>query len=274
MGVLTTFTEYMASQPQTLRLSLHYQQRQTRTLVTTVVMALTTGRRLNTLIFRVCSSLFLTPDILSMDFLPALPCDSAGNFISLDTHPLPPQEVAPSGDWSPFESEVQFKVADLLYRQVEMSAAKVDTLMELWALSMADFEGTSPFKSHSHMHTTIDASHLGDVPWQCMVTRYSPPDSVGDRSRAPAAATWLQTTYKVCYRNPDAVVATMLANVGFAGQFDWRPYVETNRAGAHHWNNVMSGNVAWRHCVSVQLWSSCWRLLIHTLLSIGRNPRE
>ena len=53
-----------------------------------------------------------------------------------------------------------------------MSAANIDTLMDLWALSMADLEGTSsaPFTSHSHMHTIINASLHGDVHWQCLAT--------------------------------------------------------------------------------------------------------
>lgn len=64
----------------------------------------------------------------------------------------------------PFNSEIQFKVADLLYRRVELLVSNVDKLLELWAQSLADFNAYAPFDSHSEMHWIIDLSVLGDVP--------------------------------------------------------------------------------------------------------------
>ena len=56
-------------------------------------------------------------------------------------------------------------------------------------------------------------------------------------------------TYKVWYRNPDAVISVMLGNPDFNGQFDLHPYVNLNPDGTCQWNNVMSGNLAWRNSV-------------------------
>jgi hypothetical protein len=60
----------------------------------------------------------------------------------------------------------------------------------------------------------------------------------------------MQTSYEVWYRNPETVISMMLDNPDFEGQFDLCPYVDLDDAGRRHWSNVMSGNIAWRHCVS------------------------
>lgn len=187
----------------------------------------------------------------------ALPCDSEGNFLPLGTPP-PPQAMALQGDWTPFDSEVQFTLAKLLYRRAEVSAANIDTLLDIWARSSAEANKPAPFETHEHMHATIDASLLGDVPWQCLVTGFS-----GDvDSRSPE---WMRTSYEVWYRDPDTVITNMLANPDFAGQFDLRPYIDLNANGQRRWSSVMSGNIAWRHSVSVQR-SPPWSPLLHVLI--------
>jgi hypothetical protein len=84
---------------------------------------------------------------------------------------------------------------------------------------------------------------LGDIPWQCLVTAFS--EEVNEHSPA-----WMQKGYEVWYRDPDAVVTAMLENPDFDGQFDLRPYIELDASGKRRWNNLMSGNLAWRRCVS------------------------
>ncbi len=235
----------------------HTQEKPATTTVNVIPTQRPTGRGLNILISQVRNAVHSSINCMLanmlLDLIPQLahPCDSDGAFLPPGSTPCPPPPQEDS-DWSPFESEVQFKVADLLYRQVEMSAANVDALMELWTLSLAGSEGTgmAPFTSHSHLHAKIDESHLGDVPWQCLATTPSQAEGVGNSAQVPL---WMRTSYQIWYRNPNVVVANMLANVDFAGQFDWRPYVETNAAGARRWNNVLSANLAWRHCVSVHL---------------------
>ncbi len=166
----------------------------------------------------------------------ALPCDSEGNPLPPGTPP-PLQAVAQKGDWSPYDSEVQFMLAELLYRRAEVSAGNIDKLLEIWAQSSAEADRAAPFESHEHMLATIDASELGDVPWQCLVTGFS-------GNVDASSPEWMRTSYEVWYRDPDAVIANMLANPDFAGQFDLRPYIDLNH-GQHRWSNVMSGNIAW-----------------------------
>ena len=160
--------------------------------------------------------------------------------------PQPQERALNRDDWAPFANKVQFELADLIYRRAELSATTTDTLLDLWADSMAGLDGSAPFKNHQEMHAAIDSSNLGDVPWECLETRF--PGDVDE-----SAPSWMQTTYEVWYRNPDAIVLTMLANPDFDGQFDLRPYVDLNADGIRRWNNVMSGNVAWRKSVSTDV---------------------
>ncbi len=153
-----------------------------------------------------------------------------------------PQESASEGDWAPFENEVQFQLADLLYHHAELSAPNIDILLQLWAQSMSSFDSPAPFKSHKDMYAVIDSSVHGDVPWQCLVTTV--PGDIDE-----GAPSWMRTAYEVWYRDPDTVVSTMLSNPDFQGQFDLRPYIDLNVNGTHRWSDVMSGNIAWRHSV-------------------------
>ncbi|KAI9438995.1 hypothetical protein H4582DRAFT_2111280 [Lactarius indigo] len=155
--------------------------------------------------------------------LTALPCDKDGNFL-LPGAPPQPQEGAPEGDWSPFENEVQFQLADLIYRRAELSATNIDSLLQLWAQSMSQFDAPAPFESHKDLYALIDSSVLGDVPWQCLAT--TAPERVDE-----ATPSWMRKTYEVWYR-----------------QFDLWPYIDLNANGTRQWSDVMSGNIAWRHC--------------------------
>jgi hypothetical protein len=175
----------------------------------------------------------------------ALPCDQDGDFLPPGTPPSPWETPLP-GDWTPFSSEVQFKVADLLYRRAELSTSNIDLLLDLWAESLEALDAAqgAPFENHEQLYSTIDSSTLGDIPWQCLVTGIS--DDVDDNSPK-----WMRTEYEVWYRDPSEVVSAMLSNPDFDGQFDLRPYIDLDASGKRRWNNVMSGNMAWRHSVSI-----------------------
>jgi len=172
----------------------------------------------------------------------AIPCDLHGDPLPPDAPP-PPRETPQPGDWTPFDSKVQFELADLLYRRAEVSASNIDALLEIWAQSVHDFDASPPFKNHVDMHATIDSSVLGDVPWQCMVTQV--PDDVNERTPI-----WMRNSYEVWYCDPEIVVSNMLSNPDFNGQFDLCPYVDLDAKGKRQWSNVMSRNIAWRRSVS------------------------
>lgn len=123
-----------------------------------------------------------------------------------------------------------------------MSAKNIDNLLEMWALSMMKHNDLGPFHDYKHIYETIDATKVGDAPWKCLQTQ-----PVDPGVNAPA---WARQQYEVWYRDPDVVIANMLDNPDFNGAFDTTPYVHVDAQGKRRWNDFMSANFAWRHCVS------------------------
>ncbi|KAH9021931.1 hypothetical protein EDB84DRAFT_1511344 [Lactarius hengduanensis] len=199
--------------------------------------------------------------------LTALPCDQEGNFLPPGVPPHPRERALNGGDWEPFADRVQFELADLVYRRAELSAPNIDAILNLWAQSMSEFDASAPFKNHEEMHAIIDSSALGDIPWECLMT--IPSEDIADSESAPAS--WMRTTYEVWYRNPDAVVSAMLDNPDFEGQFDLRPYVDLDAKGVRRWNNVMSGNVAWRNSNEIFVSNSSTEGAMYCPLILGSD---
>jgi hypothetical protein len=173
---------------------------------------------------------------------PGTPCDANGHPLLPGTAP-PPRSDATPDDWSPYEDEVQFRTAELLYRRVEMSQTNIDELMELWALTMAKHDDLGPFQSYQHMYDTIDATRLGDAPWKCF-------EATLDHEAGPNALSWQTSSYEVWFHDPDVVISNMLDNPDFHHQFDYTPYVELDKLEKRRWSDFMSGNFSWRHSVS------------------------
>ncbi|KAG6809918.1 hypothetical protein H0H92_014099 [Tricholoma furcatifolium] len=176
--------------------------------------------------------------------LTAQPCDEAGNY--LDPNLPPPPRTAPDdNDWTPYENKTQFRVADFLYRQVQMSASNIDHLLELWShAATSEHDNSSPFASHREMYDTIDATRFGDAPWKHFSIVY-------DGTTNSNEAFWKSVEYEVSYRDPDAVIANMLDNPDFDGQFDYVPYVRRDQTGQRTWSDFMSGNYAWKHADAI-----------------------
>jgi hypothetical protein len=129
---------------------------------------------------------------------------------------------------------------------VEMSAGDIDELMELWTSDVEDnegYEGDAPFHSYKHLYDTIDATKLGDAPWQRFSAGFDGP--LDDN-----APSWKKARYDVWYRDPDNVLCNMLDNPDFKDLFDCAPYIQLNKDGKRRWSDFMSGNFSWRHSVS------------------------
>ncbi|KAJ7603070.1 hypothetical protein FB45DRAFT_882434 [Roridomyces roridus] len=120
-----------------------------------------------------------------------------------------------------------------------MSSKNIDTLLEMWALSMAKHNDLGPYQDFKDIYQTIDSTVVGDAPWKCFETE--PVDS------GPNASTWARQRYEVFYRDPDVVIANMLDNPDFDGAFDTTPYVHLDSNDNRRWSDFMSANFAWRH---------------------------
>lgn len=173
------------------------------------------------------------------------PCDAQGQFLPPNTPPTPRNHgrSVPDG-WDPFDSRLEFELAEFLYKTEQMSGKNISKLMELWAADVARYGGQPPFADQSDLYSTIDAIVLGDVPWSCLKGRYQ-----GARPEGISPA-WMDEEYEVWFRNPRELVLRMLANPDFKEEFDVAPYRDFTRLGSRRYRDFMSGNWAWREAVS------------------------
>jgi hypothetical protein len=153
----------------------------------------------------------------------------------------PPPEEKTVDDWRPFDSQDHFEMAEFLYCQARMSAGNTDTLMKLLARMQHD---QYIFKNHSDMCETIDATELGDIPWQRSTLQYQGAIPVDEPPQ------WMSTEYEIFYRDPHKVLKNMLADPTFKHGFDYVPYQEFESGGDCIYENVMSGDWAFHQAVS------------------------
>ena len=114
-----------------------------------------------------------------------------------------------------------------------MSSEHIDTLFNIWATFLnPHHDKEPPFNNHTELYNTIDSTPLGDV-------------TEGER---PA---WMDAEYEVWYCNPKQLIKTMLACPDFANKFNYSPFQEYNADGNHHFQNLMSGNWAWKQVVCI-----------------------
>ena len=125
-----------------------------------------------------------------------------------------------------------------------MSQGNIDILMELWASTTED--GQAPFRDHREMLATIDAINSSGTPWQSFTATYSgtkPPKDPPD---------WMLKEYTVFFRDPLAVVRSIILNPDLNGQFDYAPYMESEDE-KQRWSDLMSGKWAWKQAVGFVL---------------------
>ncbi|KAF8955385.1 hypothetical protein BDZ97DRAFT_1907688 [Flammula alnicola] len=139
--------------------------------------------------------------LLYVHFSSNRPCDENGNYLHEGTL-APPRTQKKCDDWTPFDSELQFKVADFLYHREEMSQGNINYLLELWGLSLMKHGSSGPFESYKHIYDTIDAIEEGDAPWQCFKTSI---DEIEED-----VPNWKQQEYEIWYRDPELRIQDMI----------------------------------------------------------------
>ncbi|KAE9386188.1 hypothetical protein BT96DRAFT_1086980 [Gymnopus androsaceus JB14] len=177
-------------------------------------------------------------------FLTGEKCDKDGNALPPGAPPEPLPEV--ENPWAPFQDEIAYRLADLVFKKVEMSQPNIDELLDLWCLDVQRrFGGDSgPFGTHGDLLETIDSIQDGSAPWQCFQTEI-------EENLPVNAPEWRKTSYQVWYRDPDTVIANMLSNPDFAKDFDAAPYVHIGKDGKRCWSDFMSGNYSFRHATQI-----------------------
>ncbi|KIO06313.1 hypothetical protein M404DRAFT_24596 [Pisolithus tinctorius Marx 270] len=171
--------------------------------------------------------------------LDARRCDAEGNFLP-DDAPPPPRVQKSLDDWTPYRNRLEFKLTDFLFTHAEMSAKKLDTLLEIWAASLLALGGDPLFNNHAELYHVIDSTCVGEVPWEDFTIQYTA--EVQDKETAP----WMFDNYDVWYRDPQKVIHNILASSDLAAEMDYVPYQEYNAMNNERcWQDFMSGNWAW-----------------------------
>jgi len=175
------------------------------------------------------------------------PCDQEGNPLLDPEAPPPVPEPRNPDDWTPFESDLAFRLAEFLYKDDQTSAAKTDQFLQLMAASLATHGDTPPFVNHRELYETIDAIPVGGVPWQSFTFTYEGPKPADDPPK------WMDAEYVVWYRDPHELFLEMLKNPEFAKSFDAAPLRQYNENGDRQYENFMSGDWAWKQAVRIFL---------------------
>ena len=171
-------------------------------------------------------------------------CNESGDDIPPDTPPTRRSSDNGPDDWTPYNSRVEFEVADFLYRRNQMSSGDIDFIFNLWAASLAVHDDTPPFESHVEMYDVIDSTPIGDVPWDSFSLLYN-----GIRPAEGEVPPWMTAEYDVWFRDPRQLVHNLISNPDFKEEFDYAPVQEYSTDGAHRFQDFMSGDWAWKQAV-------------------------
>ncbi|KAJ3559530.1 hypothetical protein NP233_g11241 [Leucocoprinus birnbaumii] len=176
--------------------------------------------------------------IVHHSLLTGEPCDADG--IPVDPT-VPPRVTSPTPDsnkhW-PFQGAAEFELADFLFSQEEMSAKKIDRLMDILSTL---YDQLPPFADHRELYSIVDSIKQGGVPWDSFTVQYNGPRPSDGEPVPP----WMEKGYEVWYRDPLKVMEEMVSNPEFNGQIDYAPK-RVSWKGKRQFGDVMSGNWAWR----------------------------
>ncbi|KAI0054850.1 hypothetical protein BV25DRAFT_1873266 [Artomyces pyxidatus] len=166
------------------------------------------------------------------------PCRKNGHFLPPDSEPEP-EDRPPPTDFSPYNNRPHFELADFLFRKDQMSGAKIDELMGLWAATLPE-DQDPPFADHKDLYETIDDTPLGGVKWESFTVSYT---GVVPDVNPPA---WMSDEYTVWYRCPRQVLLNQLSNPDFAHEMDYTPKQVYGTNNKREYKDFMSGNWAWK----------------------------
>ncbi|KAG1879522.1 hypothetical protein C8R48DRAFT_745047 [Suillus tomentosus] len=112
------------------------------------------------------------------------------------------------------------------------------------ATTLAKHCDTPPFADHKDLHSVIDATELGDVPF--FSVQYS-----GERPEV--VPPWMDDEFEVWYRDPRAMAHNILANPTYKNEIDYVPFREYDVLdNMRQWKDFMSGDWAWQQASKLE----------------------
>lgn len=163
----------------------------------------------------------------------------------MPAHTAPSHEdnTSSKDEWKPFNSRVEFEFAWFHFVEIESSARNVEKALDLWAASVLESGGTSPWRTTADLYATIDEIRHGDAPWKSYSICYDGPLPHGTPPE------WMTRTYELCIRDSRQVLHQQFATPEFKDKMNMTPYRQFNRAGKRVFTNLMSGDWAWKQAV-------------------------
>jgi hypothetical protein len=185
----------------------------------------------------------------SLYFL-AVPCDENGNTLPPGSLPPPriPADATPLNPWNPFPDRLAFEFADYHFTELQSSEAQINRALDHWLAStlLAGGDADSiPWRKAQEMYATINSIKEGPAPWMTVKFKYTGPLPAGIPPK------WMLETYRLCFRDPHAVLLNQIASPDFQDHFNYVPYVQFNAKRDRVWLNLMSGSWAWEEAVSI-----------------------
>lgn len=113
--------------------------------------------------------------------------------------------------------------------------------MSLWS---AKEDADPPFADKEDVYQTIDATTLGDAPWESFSVKYQGAEP------AEGAAPWMSQEYGVWCWNSRTVMHNQLSSPDFNGEIDYQAKQVFTADGQREYSDLMSGNWAWQKSVS------------------------
>jgi hypothetical protein len=180
--------------------------------------------------------------VFDLDLCLGRPCTADGEFLPHGAPPTPMPQKAPD-DWSPYRNRIEFEAAEFAFKKCHMSAKNLDFLCDLMAATLVKHRDVPPFTDHKDLHNVIDATQLGDVPWQSFSVQYT--------GECPEVVPpWMDDEFNVWYRDPRAMAHNILANPTFKDEIDYTPFREYDASDkTRRWKDFMSGDWAWKQSV-------------------------
>ncbi|KAF8266445.1 hypothetical protein EI94DRAFT_1772091 [Lactarius quietus] len=158
--------------------------------------------------------------------------------VILDGPNAPQVEALEPIDFYPFESRAEFEFSEFLYSIIEMSAGKIDRLMEVLAALYP--ECAPSIGNHMDLYRLTDNIPQGDIAWNSFSVQYNHDLLNINAPRLP----WMDQTYEVWFRNPLDVLENQICNPDFRHKMDCSPK-RIFYKGKRQYENLMSENWAW-----------------------------
>ena len=128
-----------------------------------------------------------------------------------------------------------------------MSAPNINTLLDLWALTLLKYNESPPFANYTDLYNTIDSTPLGDVAWQSFSLQYNGDEDPMAEDTLPE---WMTSEYDVWFCDLHTIIKDMINNPDYNHHVDVAPVWVFNSNGIQVYQNFMSGDWAWEEVVS------------------------